>query len=68
METHEMMITFTDTDKTETWECLQCPRKFLITSWNPFNRTILNDGEDKLRHVGYKGPAGFNINVDVTTN
>lgn len=58
MDEHTMYLEETYTDGVELWSCPMCDYQFNLT-WYPFNRTILNTGDDNVSHKGCKSVDGL---------
>lgn len=68
MTTHKMSVII-NKDKSETWECLECGRKFTLLNWNPFKRTIINPGDETVEHSGGYGEIDItSLKIDTEEN
>lgn len=61
---HEMMVTGRDTSGHAIWECMLCPRKFVITSYDPFMRVMAEEGDVNVRHFGTTDSVPLRFHVD----
>lgn len=59
---HEMMLVHTGVTGAETWQCRECERRFIILSWKPWKRKMLDAGDD-VPHSGAVTPDGLELSI-----
>jgi hypothetical protein len=51
---HTMMRTGSTESGAEEWRCPHCDRRLLL-QWRPFEKLVLDPGDEQVQHVGAKG-------------
>jgi DNA-directed RNA polymerase subunit RPC12/RpoP len=51
---HTMMRTGSTPSGAEEWWCPHCGRRLLV-QWRPFEKVVLDPGDERVQHVGAKG-------------
>jgi DNA-directed RNA polymerase subunit RPC12/RpoP len=51
---HTMMRTGSTKSGAEEWRCPHCGRR-LVLQWRPFQRVVLDPGDERVQHIGAKG-------------
>ena len=60
--THIMTLLYTRDDG-EHWLCLECGREFVIVSYEPWKRHILEPGDETVAHTGGRGITFYGVEV-----
>jgi hypothetical protein len=51
---YTMMRTGSTASGAEEWRCTDCSRRLLL-QWRPFEKVVLDPGDERVQHVGAKG-------------
>jgi hypothetical protein len=63
---HTMMRTRSTESGAEEWRCPHCGRRLLL-QWRPFEKVVLEPGDERVQHIGAKGGVGVGM-VDVPSS